>query len=366
MIRRWRPLLLLIVALGVVRAVTSLASDPPPPGGPPSSSYSTGADGMAAYATLLERHGHAVYQARQALDQVRLAASDTVLVLDAPVRPEEATALGAFVRGGGTLVAGGPNTGRWLASIVALPPKPTRATSDVATVLAPVRETEGVRTVTTSGVYGFSPDRDGAALPILGTPDGVLAAVASVGRGRVVLVSDTFALTNGELARADNAVFALAITARGSRVVFDELPHGYGISSGYGALPAGVITALVGLAVGLALFGWSRAWRLGPPRRPDRELAPPRGLLVEAVGATLARTTDHAAAVEPLRREARRLLARRSGRPPGDGPEYEAIAIACGATVEEAAALAGHGATEEELLALGRGIARISGHGGYR
>jgi hypothetical protein len=362
-IRRLRAPLLVVLAVIVLRVAVSLLSEPDPPGGPPSSSYTTGAGGMAAYATLLERHGHAVFQARTLLDRVALAPTDTVLVLDVNVRREEADALGAFVRAGGTLVAGGAEVGRWLEPLVPSAPKPTVVEFSSATVFAPVPETVGVRSVLTSGRYAFAPDGGGGALPILGGPGGDLAEVAMVGRGRVVLVADTYPLTNDGLARADDATFALAIAAPGSRVVFDELPHGYGIASGYGALPIGIIVALLGLGAGIVIFGWSRAWRLGPPRRPDRELPPPRGLVVDAVAATLARTTDHAAGVEPLRREARRLLERRTHGTAGDDA-LRATALALGATAEEAAALFGHGATEHELLALGRGMARISRRGG--
>src|SRR5207248_2687383 len=92
-------------------------------GGSPSSSYSNRADGTAAWAELLSRFGHHVDRLRGDLEPSTLDPAATVVVLDAPgIGDREARALGAFVRRGGHLVAGGAGSGGWLESVIDRPP----------------------------------------------------------------------------------------------------------------------------------------------------------------------------------------------------------------------------------------------------
>ena len=105
----------------------------------------------------------------------------------------------------------------------------------VTRVLAPVRETSGVRTVA-PGVTGRFRSA-GPAVPAVGDATSALVAVRRVGAGRAVLLADASPLLNGRLDRRDDAALALSVAGEGRPVAFVESVHGYGRASGWGALP---------------------------------------------------------------------------------------------------------------------------------
>ena len=140
------------------------------------------------------------------------------------------------------------------------------------------------------------------------------------GRGRAVLLADDSPLQNALLARDDNARLALGIAGSKARPVeFLETYHGYGESSGVGALPDRWLWMLgFGLLAVVVLIA-ARWRRLGPAEPEERALAPPRKQYVESLGSTLERTREPAAALAGLKADARRRLraapARRTTRP---------------------------------------------------
>src|SRR5437879_5543982 len=77
------------------------------PGGPPSSTYSTGGQGLAAYADLLSRDGHVITRLRRAIADEAIPDDATLFVLDAQIGPGDAGALAGFVAHGGHLVIAG-------------------------------------------------------------------------------------------------------------------------------------------------------------------------------------------------------------------------------------------------------------------
>ncbi len=125
-----------LVALGVVLAIIDRLS--PAPEGPASSSYATSPAGLAAYASLLERNGHPVRRVRTPIADREPRAGETLVVLDPDVmEPQEARAIGDWVRAGGRLVAGGVGDASWLESVLEEPPEwagdgPTRRRALVA------------------------------------------------------------------------------------------------------------------------------------------------------------------------------------------------------------------------------------------
>ena len=257
----------------LVLAVDRLA---PQPEGPDSSAYATAPAGLAAYADLLARHGIRVERRRRAVADGAPPARGTLVVLDPrAVEPEEAGAIASWVRAGGRLVTGGERGVAWLAGRIT-EPLPAREDSPArgAGVLAPVPETAGVLTV--RPVAGGELHAVGGALPLLGPPSAPLATLTLVGRGRVVVLADASPLQNRGLARADNAAFALALAGGGETVTFLETVHGYGASTGLGALSAGARWGLLGLLLAALAFAWSRARRIGPPQEAERPLPPPR------------------------------------------------------------------------------------------
>src|ERR1044071_9563424 len=87
----------------------------PEPKGPKSSSYATSPRGLAAYASVLQRSGHPVRGLRARVIDEAPPRDQTLVVLDPDVmEPEEARAIGEWVRSGGNLVAGGRGDAAWL------------------------------------------------------------------------------------------------------------------------------------------------------------------------------------------------------------------------------------------------------------
>ena len=335
--------------------------------GPPSSSYTTGPKGLAAYVELLARYGHPVEHLRGDLTGADLDPTATLVVLDAPeLAEEEAGRLRDFLAGGGRLVAGGEGSGGWLGQVVDEPPRHSDRSLRQAAPLARVPELAGIRTVRAAGPGTWS--HPGAAEPALGRPDRALAVVLSLpGDGRLVALADASPLQNRLLGEADNAAFGLGVVGEPGRAVsFAEGPHGYGRARGLGALPWRWRLALAGLAGATALWLWARARRLGPPELEARPLPPPRRAFVDALAATLARTRRPRDATAPVRARARELIARRAGLgPDATTADLRRAAAGLGLAGDEIEAVTAEDAAggDEEIVAAGRALARLSGPG---
>jgi hypothetical protein len=278
-----------VLALGALiafalqlRAIDALA---PAPHGPVSSSYATSAHGLAAYASLLERAGHPVRRVQVPVADRRPRAGETLVVLDPGlVEPREARAIGAWVRGGGRLVAGGGNAG-WLDAVLAAAPLAAEGPRGPRRALVPLAGVTTVRSGEGAGWHAAGP-----ALPVIGPPAAPLLLAARSGRGTVALLADPSVLQNRLLGQADAAALGLALAGGPGRpVAFLETVHGYGAARGFAGLPTRVKWLLAGLALaGLAAL-WAVGRRLGPPEDPDRALPPPRVEYVDALAAALAR-----------------------------------------------------------------------------
>jgi Domain of unknown function (DUF4350) len=223
-------------ALALIVVATLLGRAPQQPSGAPSSSYATTPDGLAAYATLLQRAGHEVRRVRVPLDRRTPPATDTLVIVDGRrLSYAEETGLRRFVRRGGRAILAGTAAG------------------------------------------ALTADRTPRTLHL--------------GRGSATLVPDATLLRNRALAQGDNAYRALHLAGPPARrIAFLESVHGYQDRTGLAALPRSVKTTilLLGLAT-LAFMVW-RGRRLGPPELPERPLPPPRRQHVEALAAALART----------------------------------------------------------------------------
>ena len=345
----------LVVVLNVTLAAVRWVTGGAGPGGEPSSSYATAPDGAAAYAELLARQGHPVQRLRTDLARARLDPAGTVVVLDPrQVDDPESAALERFVRDGGRLVAAGQQSAPALRQLLPEGPVWSPAGVDLATPLAPAPELGLVGSIRAAGEGSWS--SVGSALPVLAGKEQVVAAVAMVGKGRVVLLADASVFQNRFLGEDDNAAFVLnAAGARGRPVSFAEAAHGYGQSQGLGALPSRWRWALGGVVVATLVWMWSRGKRFGPPEETSRPLPPPRRAYVDAVAASVARTRQPDAGVEPLRRAARARLAQRAGlSPAASEAELTEAARRLGGDPEDVARLLAPISRSDDLVPAGR------------
>ena len=308
----WRTVAVVVsiaLALEVGFVVVTLLRRPPR--GPASSSYAAGHHGARAYARLLERGGHEVRRQRVPVDVERPDPSDTVIVLggDRP-EPAEVRALATFVEHGGRLVvAGDEKTDQWVRPLVGSLQRgaPLLACRPLATV----PETAGVAYVESSGRQGYA--YTGRAVPVLGCNGTTLAAVAALGSGRVVVVSDEAVFQNYLLGARENAAFAVAAAGGVQRdVVFLEHLHGFGAPSGLAALPARwqLAVAVLLLAGLLGLLARRQVGATAAATAVDH----PRSAHADAVAERLAAAPRHEAATA-VRAAARRALATAAGLP---------------------------------------------------
>lgn len=320
------------VLLGVLSTLTGGT-----PGGPRSSSYATSSAGIAAYAELLGRAGHPIDQARSLPRDTAPSSAATVFLLDPPgVAPADLRALAAFVRGGGWLVASGLYSDELQELGVGSLSRESGSHSARAGGLS--LETNGA----TWRAHGF-------------------LVRARLGKGVVELLPNASPLQNQLLANADNAAFGLKLAGPRARPVeFLETYHGYGQSAGLSALPFAWKFLLGGLALAALVWLVARGRRFGPPQAEVRELPPPRREYVDSLARVLQRGRRRDAAVEPVRREARRILLARAALPADAGdPDLEAAAKRLGLPDDEAHALLQPARTDADVLSIGRALAHM-------
>jgi Domain of unknown function (DUF4350) len=267
------------------------------------SSFETAPRGAAAFATLLERSGQQVSRRRIDLGAgQRLNPETTLIVFDGELdrrRPEgDVTAVQNFLAQGGRLVtdsAGLVSTlsSETFAGDVNVPERSTAQPPPDNIVrigsIDPAQVGNAVR------LPAGGPLLDTATLPpgsgvVFGASVGVLVAdVSPLTGGSIVLLANTYFLSNAGLATEDSAAYALSI-ARNRPVVFAEAQHGYGESSGLGGLPARWRWSLVFVVIATLAAMWSKGRRNGPPEPAHRELPPPRRRTIDMVAASIVRS----------------------------------------------------------------------------
>ncbi|MGQ0802310.1 MAG: DUF4350 domain-containing protein [Actinomycetota bacterium] len=331
---------------------------------PRSSSFSTGSTGVAAWAELLRRNGHSTEAVRGSLDDESLAVDTTLVVLDPDsVSQEEEHVVRVFVEAGGRLVAGGGTSTGLLRALLDGPPE---WSPDGVRRVSPdggAPEVDGLDEVVTEGIGSW--EETGETEAILGDGDLVVATVADVGDGRVVMLADPSSLQNRLLDRTDNAAFALQIVGDDTTVQFAEGQHGYGDATGLGAIPGRWKVALIGLALAALVGAVAAGRRLGPPEDEARALPPPRRAYVDAMAESLARTRQPVEALAPLQAATRARLARRAGLgPDASEDELRAAAVRFGWSPAEIDALFEPTTDDDAVVAAGRALARVTGGDG--
>ncbi len=301
---RLRVLALCLALVCAFAALSLLGAFAGSPGGPASSSYSTGSQGVAAWASLLARTGRQVRQLRAPLSHAVLSPGQTVILLepDALLHSDGARLM-AFVRAGGRLLYGSSEPQSTLHSLLYSPPSwstggSTRfygrlgAGTGAGTGGGAIGGARPAGEVRTAG-EGRWVSWNGYRAPLLAPGGGALLLERATGKGTLALLGDVSPVQNRLLGTADNARLALDLAGpRGMEVVFVESVHGYGQSRGLAALPLGWKFALCGLLLAGVLWVVARGRRLGPAERLPAEPSPPRSAYADALAGLLRRTHD--------------------------------------------------------------------------
>jgi hypothetical protein len=148
--------------------------------------------------------------------------------------------------------------------------------------------------------------------------DGALVVDYEYGRGRIVLLSDPYVVSNAGVNRADNLFLAVGVVTGGlkGRVAFDEFHQGYGETQNplFAYLRGTPVLWLFaqGALVALALV-WTRGRRFArpvPAPRPDRRS---KLEFVSSMAELQQRARAYDLAVENVYQRTRRALARYAG-----------------------------------------------------
>ncbi|MHB0913120.1 MAG: DUF4350 domain-containing protein [Armatimonadota bacterium] len=190
--------------------------------------------------------------------------------------------------------------------------------------------------------------------PILGDEKGPIAAYSSWGRGGVLVLSDSWLLSNRGIAQGDNLLLALNAAGHGGTVTFDEYHHGYGVGEGVMSLigrPAKYGIAQL-LAAFLVLF-LAVAPRFGKPV-PLAEGGRQRSEYLGSLSSLFARAKATDVVKDELTRKFREDVARSLGvRPSAEAEEVlAAVESARPEMADRFARLVSEGGDESALVAL--------------
>lgn len=277
---------------------------------------STSDDGMLICYTLFERLGLPVERSNEMLLADRLDGVGTVFLLDplVPVGAAESEDLSTWVARGGVLVTTEAiaNLSPALRKLAKeMPPHSRRhapppgggyftQVPQKAKSLALARDVAATYFETNTPLRLSSPDPNGAtsmAEPLFTEGYGVRIAQWKVGRGCVLLLSDSSFLANVNIAQGDNVILAANLVsyaqaqAGSPRVVFNEFHYGAGSGQGMGVLALMLFTTSAGWAV-LALtaagilFLFYQGRQFGPRRGFGQQRRRSKLEYVRAVGAT--------------------------------------------------------------------------------
>jgi hypothetical protein len=290
-----------VLSVALVAGVVSVVA--PAAGSGPASVHDRGPRGLAVWAAFLDAADHTVERADAAPADTDLDPDATTVLIDpGPLESADIAALRDLVAEGGHLVVGGDVDEGDLAELAGSPIEVGPSALEIARPMTRAPEVNGVDEVAASGTASIT--RAGATLPLLGDGAGnVLAALATPGSGRLVLLADATPLTNQLIEDADNAQFALDLAGSPDRPVrFVEATRAEP-GEGLAALPNEWLWGFGGLVLaGLCLVA-ARGRRLGPPQEAHRALPPPRHAYVDAMAAQLARAGDREAAARAVAKQ---------------------------------------------------------------
>jgi Domain of unknown function (DUF4350) len=314
----------LLIVAGMVLAALLIAgaviSGPGQNGPGYPSSYSTGWRGAKAAYLLLTELGYSVERWDHAPSELPADAQNTILILAEPFvspDPEDTRALRRFISAGGTVLATGVKSARFLPDGKALAAGDVLAEPKEYRAMAASALTRGAPKITMADAAFW----DGASMaPVTIYGDGTESVVLlySEGKGTVLWWAASTPLTNGAIASSGNMTLLLNTLGppRRNRVLWDEYFHGQRDSFGtyIANTPLPWVAAQMGILFLALLITFSR--RSGPVRAPAvaARLSPLE--FVETLGDLYQDAHAGNAAVSAASQRFRYLFARRSGLPP--------------------------------------------------
>ncbi len=311
---------------------------------------STNIDGTLACYVLFERLGIPVERSNDMLLLDRLGDATVVFLIDpiVPVRAGETADLGTWIARGGVLVTtdlpydlapaldrlrnAQPAHRRRHTQGARTTSAQTRVTSEAARSMPLARDVSAMQFETVR-VFDREPqdsnDFQNLLVPLFADDQGVRVAEYPLGRGRIILLSDSSFLANGRIAQADNAVLAANLVSyalaqsSGRRVVFDEYHFAFGgRDEGFRLLAGMLFTTSAGWAVlaltaAGSLFLLYQGRQFGPRRGLGKQRRRSKIEYVQAVGATYRAAGAHRLTLRLLYDWFRRRLTNQAGLPAG-------------------------------------------------
>jgi hypothetical protein len=295
--------------------------------GPSGSSFVTDVNGTAAMAELLVRLDHTVIPVTAPFEA--LEEGGTVFIISPSIRAEyaesEIASLESWVRSGGRLIVAGRPHPDLVGTMLPNDLRQGFNGREQAEIVTSLGGVDGF--LTSGGVLTARTDAD--HLVLAGSPP--VAIAFGLGEGEVVYVADHEIFSNALI--DDNAAWVVSLVPAGN-VRFDEVRHGFTAAPAsedptrlLTALPPRVRSTVLLLlpVLGVALVVYGR--RFGPPEETERDLAPPRRELVDAMAGLLARLPDATTAAEPVVERLRSEMTRLAGLP-HDTADADVVAVA--------------------------------------
>jgi hypothetical protein len=237
--------------------------------------YSASAGGYKALFLWLRDLGVPIRRWEKPL--TRLPHDSSVLLMAEPETPlttMEQRSVKRWVRAGGTLIlVASPFRGpmeTFGLKAKTLSPRELYADEKQGLLFQPGPYTRGVRRIAHKMPWRISAFPPEGVIHASDPQGGILMALAE-GKGRVLALADPGLFSNRSLREGDHSRLAMNLLLShlaGGALLVDEYHHGYGratsVLTHFGRSPA-VLPVAQGLLV-LALLGWARSRRFGPPR----------------------------------------------------------------------------------------------------
>ena len=288
------------------------------------SSYRSTPYGTLAFYTLLEDSGYKVTRLHLSFERLAERPDIAALVIVAPPTHrnpsgEELQALADWIEEGGVAVIVDRQIALNLRDVkinTAIGPPPRG--------IHPLQPTPFTRNV---GQLDFSAYATGVTIDSpttvyhLGDDRVAVLADASVGKGRVVTLTDPYVVANNGISKADNAILAVDLFADlpDGAIAFDEYHHGVGASEDTGlsayvkGTPIPWMLAQAALIVALVVYSYGRRFGRPLPLKRERRTANLEFVSGMANITRLARASD--VAMQNIYFEFRKRLCRYAGLP---------------------------------------------------